>query len=254
MKTIYEVNLELEPAIGEAFSAWLPGHVERMLELPGFIDAVVEMEERDENAPPTFCVRYRLESRQTLDDYFEHHAARMRQEGIDRFGGRFRATRRILTVRPQGSGTPNFQVRAIGAEQTRPLRQAVLRPHQTPDQLVYPGDDAPDTLHLGAFLERGLIGIASVYHGPPPGENGTGWWRLRGMAILPEAQGKGLGRALLKACLDHVLDRDGTALWCNARTNAAGFYRALGFETIGNEFELEGIGPHFLMKRPIAKV
>lgn len=100
MNIIYEVNLEIQPAIREEFSAWLPGHVERMLTLPGFIDAAIETEERAADALPVFCVRYRLESRQALEDYFENHAADMRREGIDRFGERFRATRRILAVQP----------------------------------------------------------------------------------------------------------------------------------------------------------
>lgn len=107
MNTIYEVNLEVEPDLREVFLDWLPGHVKRMLALPGFVDAVVETEERAADVPPTFCVRYRLESRQALEDYFENHAAHMRQEGIDKFGGRFKAARRILeTVSQFRAGMP----------------------------------------------------------------------------------------------------------------------------------------------------
>lgn len=98
MNTIYEVNLEIEPAVSEEFSAWLPRHVKRMLALPGFIDAVTEVEEREADARPVFCVRYRLESRQALEDYFADQAAAMRREGVERFGNRFQATRRILTI------------------------------------------------------------------------------------------------------------------------------------------------------------
>lgn len=147
----------------------------------------------------------------------------------------------------------NIDIRPISAVQARPLRQAVLRPHQAPDQLVYPGDDGPDSWHVGASLNDQLIGIASVYQEPPPNETPAGLWRLRGMAVLPGMQGQGLGRLLLQACLDHVTARGGKALWCNARTSASGFYRALGFEAVGEVFELDGIGPHFFMKRAIAR-
>src|SRR5262249_51485474 len=79
------------------------------------------------------------------------------------------------------------------AAETRPLRRSVLRPHQTEAELVYPGDDAPATLHLGAFLGASLVGVASLYREPPAGESGAGDWRLRGMAVAPELRGTGAG-------------------------------------------------------------
>lgn len=96
MNVIYEVNLEVETAIRAAFGAWLREHVERMLELPGFLDATIECVERKAEQSPGFCVRYRVVSRQALEEYFRKHAAVMRDEGIRRFGKRFTATRRIL--------------------------------------------------------------------------------------------------------------------------------------------------------------
>lgn len=96
MNVIYEVNLEVEPAIRTTFGEWLQEHVEEMLELPGFLGASVECVERAGNEPAAFCVRYRVKSRQALEEYFRKHAAAMREEGIRRFGKRFTATRRIL--------------------------------------------------------------------------------------------------------------------------------------------------------------
>jgi GNAT superfamily N-acetyltransferase/quinol monooxygenase YgiN len=253
MTIIYEVNLEVDADARDAFSQWLPEHVARVLACPGFIEAEIETEERAANLSPAFCVRYRLDSRQALEDYFHSHAERMRQEGLDRFGERFRATRRILKTWPDGPITPEVRIERIAATLTYPLRQAVLRPHQTADHLLYPDDDAPDTGHLGAFLQTELLGIASVYRQSPSGEVDDGLWRLRGMAVRPESQGRGIGSELLQACLDHVAEHAGNALWCNARTSAAGFYRRLGFEAVGDPFELEGLGPHFLMRRVIAR-
>ncbi|HEX7880443.1 MAG TPA: GNAT family N-acetyltransferase [Candidatus Eisenbacteria bacterium] len=144
-------------------------------------------------------------------------------------------------------------IRAISAAETRPLRQAVLRPHQRVEELVYPGDDDPRTHHLGAFDGGRLVGIASIYVEPMVAmpDAGPTDWRLRGMATAPEMRGTGLGGALLEACIEHSRNHGGTRLWCNARVPAAGFYLRYGFVVHGEEFDLPGIGPHYLMSRRI---
>ncbi|MBA2339708.1 MAG: GNAT family N-acetyltransferase [Pyrinomonadaceae bacterium] len=147
---------------------------------------------------------------------------------------------------------PIINIHSISPEETRPLRRAVLRPDQSPEESIYPGDDAPDTLHLGAYLNGETVGVASLYHEPPPGEDDETAWRLRGMAILPQLQRQGYGKALLERCLAHVSAQGGITLWCNARTTAAEFYRASGFEVIGEEYELPGIGMHYMMRRRLA--
>lgn len=144
-----------------------------------------------------------------------------------------------------------LEVKRVKAAEVRPLRRAVLRPHQRPEELVYPDDDGPDTLHTAGYLDGLLVATASVYREPPPGGPDTNGWRLRGMAVLPEYRGKGYGAQLLEACIAHALERGGTQMWCNARSTAAGFYRALGFEAKGEEFDLPGIGAHYLMWRPL---
>ena len=140
-------------------------------------------------------------------------------------------------------------IRPITAEQTRPLRHAVLRPHQRAHELIYDGDGAPDTLHVGAFREGKLVGIASVYREPPPGEDDPSAWRLRGMAVTPALQRTGIGRKLLAASVAHAKANGGTRLWFNARRSAVGFYEKLGYQVQGEEFELHGIGPHIVMWR-----
>ena len=131
------------------------------------------------------------------------------------------------------------------------MRAAILRPGRPPEETVFPGDEDADTVHYGVYVDGTLIGVASVYREAAPGEDDTTTWRLRGMAILPQRQRQGYGKALVEACISYVAARGGTRLWCNARTPAVGFYRTVGFETHGPEFEIPGIGPHFLMWRPI---
>lgn len=50
----------------------------------------------------------------------------------------------------------------VTTAETRPIRHAVLRPHQSLARLAFPGDDAPDTLHIGIFLNNQLVGITSI--------------------------------------------------------------------------------------------
>ena len=98
MSTVYEVNIDLDAAIEAEYRGWLREHVAQILALPGFIDAQVF-----DVAEPTpaagrvaLCVQYRLRDAAALQDYFDQHAARLRGDGVARFGDNFRATRRVL--------------------------------------------------------------------------------------------------------------------------------------------------------------
>jgi predicted GNAT family N-acyltransferase len=138
----------------------------------------------------------------------------------------------------------------ITAEDARPIRHRVLRPGQPPDRLVYPGDDAPTTLHLGVRAPTGeLVSAASFYDEPMPG-TGVQAIRLRGMATLPEHRSQGHGRRLIEtACAVLTASNNGQrpTLWCNARVSAAGYYRRLGFVQIGDVFDIADIGAHTVM-------
>lgn len=120
-------------------------------------------------------------------------------------------------------------------------------------ETVYPGDDHVDTIHLGSFDGDRLVGIASLYREAREG-GPAGGRRLRGMATDTDVRGTGIGRALLAACVEHVATVGGDELWCNARTVAVDFYRAGGFEVVGEEFDIPGIGPHVVMARHMVMV
>ncbi len=140
-----------------------------------------------------------------------------------------------------------FFISSIAAERTATLRGEVLRPGAVPSELIYAGDDAADTCHFGAFEGADLIGIASIYREKWPLDTSLRAFRLRGMAVEARFRGRGVGAALIRACLERVAAKGGAVLWCNARVSAQGFYESLGFETAGAEFEIEGVGAHFLM-------
>lgn len=99
-QVLYEVTLRVEGAIAGEYRAWLHEHVREMLALPGFIDARVS--EVHDPAPgehaTVFCCHYRLRDAAALDAYMREHAPRMRADGVERFGTRFSAQRRVMTV------------------------------------------------------------------------------------------------------------------------------------------------------------
>ncbi len=142
-------------------------------------------------------------------------------------------------------------VEAVAAELVRPLRATVLRPGQPAGALVYAGDEDPRTGHLAVRHEGRLVGIATVMPdghplGPRPGD-----WRIRGMAVEPARRRAGTGSALLAACEAHARDGGGSRLWCNARIDARNLYLRIGMVIEGEQFEIPGIGMHFLMSKPL---
>lgn len=150
-------------------------------------------------------------------------------------------------------------VQTVSATETHQLRHAILRPNQPVDACVYPGDDAPTSFHHGIrdpdeHDKTTLIAVASFYREPLPGSAVSNTQlRIRGMAVLPEHRNKGLGRALVHAGLEIAQSQSPppTFAWCNARTTAAGSYAKLGFTPRGDEFDIEGIGPHLVMVREL---
>ena len=132
--------------------------------------------------------------------------------------------------------------RAVSLVETRPLRQAVLRPHQTVDAMA--ADEPAGASAAGAFDGETLISVGLV---GPDGEPGA--WRVRGMATAPDARGKGAGSAVLDALVAHATANGATRVWCNVRTPALSLYKRAGFRVVSEEFEIPEIGPHSAMER-----
>ena len=132
-------------------------------------------------------------------------------------------------------------VREVALADTRALRQAVLRPHQTLDQLA--AEEHPGAHAEGAFEHGELVAVGIVHE---DGERTR--WRVRGMATAPAARGRGLGAAVLAALVAYARAHGALLIWCNARTPARRLYERAGFTVVSAQFELPHIGPHVRMQ------
>lgn len=143
-----------------------------------------------------------------------------------------------------------IEARAVEPAQVLALRHSVLRPGRPLEAAIFDGEDS--ALHLAAFSGEHIVGVASLFERAFAFEPGASW-QLRGMAVAPEHQAQGIGRVLIEACVQRMAQSGGGWLWCNARVVALGFYRAMGFEIFGEEFQIPDIGPHFVMARRVER-
>ncbi len=140
-----------------------------------------------------------------------------------------------------------MEVKQIDAKDTYNIRHEILRPDGNIEDCQFPGDNDELSFHLGAYIDDKLVSVASFYMDNHPTIDADYQFRLRGMATLQEHSGQGMSSALLRTAFPLIKKNHVNTLWCNARLSAAGFYEKVGFETIGEEFDIEGIGPHILM-------
>ncbi|HEA30482.1 MAG TPA: GNAT family N-acetyltransferase [Leeuwenhoekiella sp.] len=144
-----------------------------------------------------------------------------------------------------------FMIEKITAEETHSIRQSVLRPGRPMQECIFNGDDDVQTLHLGAFTEGKLVGIASFmvdtndyFHGKQ--------YRLRGMAVLPEFRGMGYGKKLVTHGENLLQQKECDILWFNAREIALKFYNGQGFNIKGAPFEISTVGTHHVMYKKLS--
>ena len=93
----------------------------------------------------------------------------------------------------------------IAAVDTHPLRQRVLRPHQSLAEMDYAGDNDQASAHFGCFVDGILVSVGSLYRESRAGIPLEGW-RIRGMATIPDQRDRGLGSGVLDACVAYARD------------------------------------------------
>ncbi|GAA4376701.1 GNAT family N-acetyltransferase [Hymenobacter koreensis] len=118
-------------------------------------------------------------------------------------------------------------IRAVSAEETYALRQAVLWPAK-PLAHVRIAEDAMGH-HFGAFVGTELVAVVSLFV-----TNGEA--RFRKFATHPAYQRQGIGSALLKYTFGAARRLGARSIWCDARQEAAPFYHRFGLHEVGAPF------------------
>lgn len=139
-------------------------------------------------------------------------------------------------------------IRFISLDEVFDIRNIVLREGKMPPgQPRFPSDDVAGVFHLGYFVDDVLVCVASFHpENKEPYTQGVGY-QLRGMATLQQYRGKSIGAQLLNFAIVYLRGQRANYIWCNARKNAVRFYQSIGFEIVSPEFEVAGIGPHYVM-------
>jgi len=143
-----------------------------------------------------------------------------------------------------------FIVKQISTEDTIAVRHPVLRKGRPRKDCYFTGDNDPGTFHLGIFDKNQLLGVATFLQNNYTGLPGK-HLQLRGMAVLENYQGKGLGTLILKNAEVMAQNKNIHTIWCNARIIAVPFYQKLGFQKIGKPFEITPIGIHYVMYKSL---
>ena len=106
-------------------------------------------------------------------------------------------------------------------------------------------DDQDDrAIHLLAWQDGRAVGSARILLDGDTGKIGR-------VCVLPEARGRGLGAALIRAALDVLRVQPGIGrAKLGSQTHAIGFYEKLGFAAFGPVYDDAGI-PHRDMIRDL---
>ncbi len=135
----------------------------------------------------------------------------------------------------------------LSADETHPLRLAVLR-HDTPTKDVsFAEDHDPGALHLGLRVAGELVATSTWIPRP---YNDQPAMQLRGMATAHHLQGTGLGGQLLNAGCERAAAAGARLVWARARDAALDFYLRHGFVVEGEGFvDATTKLPHHLVVR-----
>jgi GNAT superfamily N-acetyltransferase len=113
------------------------------------------------------------------------------------------------------------------------MRMAHSDPPRSREAALSIGDSAPECVHFGACLRGELVGVCSVgpehlpILGHPPG------WRLRGLVVLPQFRGSGLGTELIRHRLGYVEKLPHPRAWGYAKRRLVRFYSSFGYRPTG---------------------
>lgn len=111
------------------------------------------------------------------------------------------------------------------------MRQQVMYPDQGIDFVKLADDDRG--LHIGAYEYEELISVMSIFL-----QDRT--VQFRKLATRTDKQGAGYASGLMQWLIDYANDMKFEKIWCNARSEAAGFYEKFGYQKTETSFYKNG--------------
>jgi len=146
-----------------------------------------------------------------------------------------------------------IDIQKISAQESFIVRHPVLRNGKPIESCYFKGDELESTEHFGLFENNQIKGVISLFKNNNVLFEDKHQAQIRGMAVLENNQGNGFGR-LLVAHSEQILKAQNISLiWFNARENAVGFYRKMGYEIIGKSFDIPGVGMHYVMWKKLRR-
>ena len=142
-------------------------------------------------------------------------------------------------------------IKLVDVEAILPLRHKMLRQGKTYSTTSYKRDNEGPTFHLGVTVEEKIVSCATFYPEETNKNRDKNAYRLRGMATDSSYLRKGYGRQIMHEAFQILKSKECDLLWCNARLIAVPFYQSLGFQEVGELFDISDIGPHYYMHKRI---
>lgn len=132
----------------------------------------------------------------------------------------------------------------VPASDLEEVRRCSLYPFMAPSAELNAEMTAnPGTVFAGAFHEDTPIGCIAVL----PESKHDCELRIRWFGVLESERCRGIGTRLVKSTQEYAAQR-GESLWADVRIQAIPVYERLGFEPLGDFFDLPEIGTHRVMK------
>jgi len=105
--------------------------------------------------------------------------------------------------------------------------------------------DESEALHAMVIENDQVIGVARMH------QSGEHQVQVRCVAVSTEAQGKGVGKAIMLHLEEKAKEMAMQEIVLEARDNAVPFYKALGYEIEKESYLLFGEIQHYRMKKDI---
>ena len=105
--------------------------------------------------------------------------------------------------------------------------------------------DEDQAIHAIAVKDGVVLGVARMH------ESAEKQGQVRCVATATEAQGKGIGKAIMAYLEEKAIQKGWTEIVLEARENAVPFYQAIGYTIVAESYLLFGKIQHYRMQKSL---